>query len=185
MSSHQPHVNAASTETFQTPAATQRINPWSDEDDKTLLSTYQKYRGDANLSSGCIDFDNDKIWEHVASTMSSRSAVQCLLRYMKLTSNNRVSEIDCSATAVAAVGGKRDYDDYKSPSSASTSSASSRKKSKPVDVSSDEWTEEETERLTEVMLMYQDGSELRFIFFHTYKLFYGAYLHLYRHNRSN
>ena len=135
-------------------ASASRILKWSEEEDTTLLTAYQNSRKDVDFHG--IDLEDDAVWENVARMMPSRSAVQCLLRYMKLNSNaaKGISKIDCAA----ASDSKRDHDDFKSPSSASTSSGSSRKKSKHDD-SADDWSDEETDRLAEVMLQYQDGSE--------------------------
>jgi hypothetical protein len=143
--------------------ASNKMQTWSDREDRALQSTYEHYRKGCHKSA--IDLDDDEIWELVATGMESRTPVQCLLRYMKLTQafntdakTNRISEIDCTV-ATEEIGGKRDYDDYKSPSSASTcSTGSSRKRFKHNDSCGD-WTEEETERLEEFMLQYQDGGE--------------------------
>lgn len=143
-------MNENNTKPVSTPiACAQR---WSEDEDNRLLSTYKSSRRDSRADG--LDLDDDAVWEHVSSVMSTRSAVQCLLRYMKLTTANRVSEIDCTVAA----DNKRDCDE-KSPSTATTCSGSSRKKSKHCDYS-DDWTEEENDRLAEVMLQYQDGCEL-------------------------
>lgn len=133
-------------------APTSVILKWTGEEDNRLLTSYEKFRNGAD--SHDIDFEDDAVWENVAGMVSSRSAVQCLLRYMKLNAIKGVPKIDC----IAAADGKRCYDDLKSPSSASTSSGSTRKKLKHDD-SADDWSDEETDRLAEVMLQYQDGSE--------------------------
>ena len=156
--------DAAPTESAQgEQAPAHRMPRWSEEEDRTLLSTYQNCRKDVQVVVD-IDLEDDGIWEHVSSIMPSRTAVQCLLRYMKLTAAKRIPEIDC--VAAMDENNKRDYDDQKlSPSTASTCSASgssgnSRKKLKH-DESYDDWTEEETERLEQIMLEYGDNSKYR------------------------
>lgn len=155
--------DAAPTESTQGEQARHRMPRWSEEEDRTLLSTYQNCRKDVQVVVD-IDLEDDGIWEHVSSIMPSRTAVQCLLRYMKLTAAKRIPEIDC--VAAMDENNKRDYDDLKlSPSTASTCSASgssgnSRKKLKH-DESYDDWTEEETERLEQIMLEYGDNSKYR------------------------
>ncbi|KAL7503666.1 hypothetical protein ACHAXN_004031 [Cyclotella atomus] len=154
------HVAASSQKPASAPV--HKMQTWSDREDRALQSTYEHYRkGSHNSDNSGIDLEDDGIWELVATAMATRSPVQCLLRYMKLTEANdrqanRISEINCTVTTEE--DGKRDYDDFKSPSSASTcSTGSPRKKFKDNDPS-DDWTEEETERLEEVMLQYQDGT---------------------------
>lgn len=149
----------APSESIQREAPAHRMPRWSADEDIRLLSTYQNCRKVVQVVD--IDLEDDVIWEHVSSIMPSRSAVQCLLRYMKLTAAKSITEIDC--TAAINESNKRDYDDLKlSPSTASTCSASgssgnSRKKLKH-DESYDYWTEEETERLEQIMLEYGDNS---------------------------
>lgn len=131
--------------------------PWSKDEDEVLMSTCSERKkccGKHDVRSPVIDFEDDEIWEYVSSTLSSRSAVQCLLRYLQLTSPDVRLGIECTAVAES----KRCNDDLKSPSSASTSSGSSRKKFKH-DESCEDWTEEETDRLAEIMLQYQDCCE--------------------------
>jgi hypothetical protein len=82
-------MNENNTKPVSTPiACAQR---WSEDEDNRLLSTYKSSRRDSRADG--LDLDDDAVWEHVSSVMSTRSAVQCLLRYMKLTTANRVSEI--------------------------------------------------------------------------------------------
>ncbi|KAL3785912.1 hypothetical protein HJC23_008107 [Cyclotella cryptica] len=130
--------------------------PWSKDEDEVLMSTFserQKLCGNYDARTPEIDFADDEVWEHVSSKLSSRTAVQCLLRYLQLSSTVTRLRMECTAVAENKLGN----DDLKSPSSASTSSGSSRKKRKH-DESCDDWTEEETDRLAEIMLQYQDCS---------------------------
>ena len=119
-----------------------KTSHWTEEEDNKLISTYQNSQGESSTSE--IDFEDDVVWDKVASALSPHSAVQCLLRYIKLTS--------------ATMKNKRDHDDVISPSLASFGSNSSQKKLKRVE-SCDDWTEKETEHLSEVMMQYQDKCE--------------------------
>jgi hypothetical protein len=147
----EPSLNQSSA-----PDGRNRKCAWSEDEDKRLLSIYAAMKnssGGSRTQTSGIDFEDDEIWERVSYELSCRTAIQCLLRYIKLTETKIRSRVACTVVTDC----KRVYEELKSPSSAS-SSGSSRKKFKHDKMDND-WTEEETDRLEELMSKYQDSSK--------------------------
>ena len=134
---------------------------WTEEEDEALWKAVQE-----DQSARDADAEEEEDWDEIAKAVPGKTPVQCLKRYMIVSSKK------ASAAKASSTTSKEEDDDYdgektddEDEDEDSDGQSSKKRKGSPKEgEGSGKWTHEEIELLKKLVEAYKDSKKLRVLF---------------------